>query len=82
VFWHLVDDLIGDAQVLDAVAANKTFGHLPELVSILVRARHIPDGNVHEHVATDQLAVIRVSILQFDQNVLALGALQQCEWKH
>lgn len=46
-----VDDLIGDAQVLDGAAADVALGHQPEIVSVPGLADHLTQVGVHPVVA-------------------------------
>lgn len=84
IFFDQSEHVFGQSQVLDVVAANVTFGDLPEPLTVLRRASvgdglapkarthprradHITQMNVHEVVATDQIAVVRFTIFQFHE---------------
>lgn len=62
-----VDDLVGDAQVLDGAASDVALRHPPELVPIPGRADHLPQVNVHPVVTAHQVPIVRLSILELHQ---------------
>ncbi len=79
---HHVDDLIGNAQVLDVDAADVHFGHPPEAVAVLAGANYLAQLNVHPVVALNEVAIVRLAILQLHQHWVILGGAKQCQWKH
>jgi hypothetical protein len=73
--------LVGDAQILDGIAANVALGQRPELLSILWpssstpntesianlgRQNHISQVDVHVFVAARQVSVVRLAVLQLN----------------
>ena len=54
-------------QVLDVVAPNDEFGQLPEAVAVTRGADHIAEADVHPVVAADEVAVVRLAILELHE---------------
>jgi hypothetical protein len=46
---------------------NIAFFELPKLVSLGIRLVHLTQGDIHEVVTVDEVAVERLAVLKFDQ---------------
>ena len=51
----------------DCVSPDITLLELPEALAVAARLVHLPQGNVHEVVAVDKVAIERLAVLEFDQ---------------
>lgn len=76
LFDH-VDDLIRDSEILDCASSDVTLRHPPELISIPWCADNFSQVDVHPVVTANQMAVVRLSILQLHQHRMVLSCLQQ-----
>ena len=57
----LVNDLVGDPEVLDRVAPDMDLGKPPELLAVGGRANDLFQVQVHEPVAVDEMSIVRLS---------------------
>ncbi len=55
------------SSVTHRAASNIALLQLPELVSLRTRLVDLPEGDVHEVVAVDEMAVERFAVLELDQ---------------
>lgn len=67
LFGDDVQDGFGYAQVLDSVAADIHLWEGPELVSVLRGSDYLSKVKVHPRVNVDEVAVIRLAVLQLDK---------------
>lgn len=82
-----VEDGVGDAEVLDGVAADVHLRDGPEVVAVLGGADNVVEVDVHPLVDVGKVAVVRVAVLELDQDGVARGGLEQgegqlrCGWR-
>lgn len=76
-----VDDLVGDAQVLNGAAANVALRHPPEFVPVPGRADHLAQVDVHPVVAAHQVPVVCLPVFELHQHWVILSRFQQRQGK-
>lgn len=82
ILAHHVDDLIGDAEVLDIDAADVHLGHPPEAVTVLAGANDLAKLDVHPVVTLNEVAIVRLAVLQLHEHRVVLGRTKERQWQH
>lgn len=64
ILLNHVDHLVRDPQIFNGAAADIAFGHFPEFVAIFGCANNLSQVDIHPRVATDQVTVVCLAVLQ------------------
>lgn len=67
VFPGLFQHVVWHPQVFHRVAPHVHLRHAPKLARVGRRANHLLHVHIHPAVALDQVTVVRLAVLQFDQ---------------
>lgn len=76
-----VDNLVGDAQVLDVVAFDVDFWQTHEAVTVGIGLHNLLQSEVHPCIALHKVAVEGLAVLELDQHRLALCGAEEAEGK-